>query len=254
MVDLIQFILNLFTNPLQAIATIVLVGLFIVWMRWHAKLSNSNLPLDAAPEVILRLRLKFDDEDLKQNRSKTLSPKQIKRIKKELVIILFVYVVIIVFFGYIFVGLFWEDMSNLGLGYLIGFMIFMGLGFLFIIGIAAFFLQGYIEDLRTKKVAAVFSFIEFEEHEGEIMSFKFPTQQYKIIVSHPRLKGSASLAVGFMTRDVWHKVQELENRSAILYIAPGAAKLLSFELVATEPNGIHSILRGTNPMDVSSLQ
>lgn len=254
MVDLIQLILNLFTDPLQAIVTIVLVGLFIVWMRWHATLSNSKLPLDAAPEVILRLRLKFDDEDLKKNRSKVLSPRQIKRIKKEFVSILFVYVAMIVFFGYIFYGLFWEDMSNLGPGYLIGFMIFMGLGFLFIMGVAAFFLQGYIEDLRTKKVAAVFSFIEFEEHEAEVMGFKFRTQQYKIIVNHPRLKGSASLAVGFMTRDVWRKVQELENRSAILYIAPGAAKLLSFELVATEPDGIHSILRGTNPINLSSLQ
>ena len=61
----------------------------------------------------------------------------------------------------------------------------MGLGSLFIIGVAVFLLRGYIEDLRTKRVGAVFSFITFEEHEGEVMGFKFATHQYKIIIDDP---------------------------------------------------------------------
>jgi hypothetical protein len=236
MLELIQFVFTLFTNPLLAIGGVLIIGLIIGGLRWSAYRSSSNVPLDAEPEMILRHLLKFDDEDLKHNRSIVLSPTQIKRIRKEFVILIFAYIAIIVFFGFLFVGLFWEDMSGWGLGYLIGLVIFMVVGILFIIGIAAFQLQGYIDDLKTKTIGALFSPIVFEEHEGEYMTFKFKTHQYHIIASDPRLSEPLRLRIGFMSDEVWYRVQKLENRSAILYVAPGAGKLLSFELAANVPN------------------
>jgi hypothetical protein len=236
MLDLLQFILTLFTNPVEAIGVIVIIGLIVGGLRWFANRSKSNVPLDAVPEVILRHLLKFVDEDLEQNRSATFSPKQIKRMRKEFLIVLIAYIALIVLFGFIVVTMSWEDMFRWGFDLIaIGLLSCMGLVFLFVIGIAVFHLWGYIRDLRTKRAVALFSPIVFEEHEGEYMGFKFKTHQYKILINDARLPEPLSLSIGFMSEEVWYQVQKLSYQSAILYIAPNTSKLLSFELVATEP-------------------
>ena len=236
MLDLIQFVLQLFTNPVQAISTIVILGLIIIGIKWFANRSTSKLRLDAAPEVILRHRLKFVDEDLKQNRSATISPMQIKRIRKEFLILLIVYIALIVFVGLIMSPTFREGMSGRHLDLIsIGLLGCMGLSFLLVIGIAAFHLWGYIKDLSTKRAVAVLTALVIEEHEGEHMGFKFQTHRYKIIVNDPRLPKLLPLHIGFMSKDVWYRVQKLRHQMAILYIAPNTSKLLSFELLAKEP-------------------
>lgn len=237
MLDFIRFVVELFTSPVEAISTIVILGLMIIGMRWFANRSKSNLPLDAAPEVFLRHRLKFEDEDLEQNRSAIISPKQIKRIRNEFLLLLIAYIALIVFFGFIVVTIFWEDMLRWDLDLiLIGILSFMGLIFLIVIAIAAYQLWGYIRDLKTKGAIALLSPIVFEEHDGEQMGFKFRTHQYKIIANDPRLPESLSLHIGFMSKEMWYQVQKLRHQSAILYIAPNTAKLLSFELLATQPD------------------
>lgn len=235
MLDLIQFILELFTSPVEAIGTIVILGLTIAGIRWFAARSKSNLPLDTAPEVILRHLLKFGDEDLEQNRAAAISPGQIKRIRKEFLIILAVYITMIVGFGFFMVALFWDDISSGRLDpIMIGFLGFMVLIFLFITGIAVYHLRGHIRELRTKRALALLSLLVFEEHEGEHMGFKFKTHQYKIIASDPRLPKPLPLHIGFMSEDVWYQVQKLRHQTALLYIAPNTLKLLSFEILATK--------------------
>jgi len=237
MLDLIQFVLDLFTSPVEAIGTIVLVGMMIVGIKWFANRLKSKLPLDAAPEVILRHRLKFVDEDLEQNRSATITPKQIKRIRNEFLILLIFYMGIVYFWGFIFATLIRDDMFRWDLDLsLIGALGCLGLLFLFSIGIAAFHLSGYIKDLRTKRAVALLSPLVFEEHKFEHMGFKFHTHQYKIIVKEPRRPKPLELHIGFMSKAVWYQVQKLDLQTAILYIAPNTSKLLSFELVATEPD------------------
>jgi len=238
MLDLIRFILTLFTNPLLAIGGIVIIGLIIGGLRWSAYRASSNIPLDAAPEVILRQLLKFGDEDLEKNRSGVISPKQLKRIRKEFLILLIAYIAAVVFSGFLIVTLFWEnivDMFKWGFGIVaIGLVGFMTLVLLFMIGMGAYQLWGYTQDLRRKRVVALLSPLVFEEHEGEYMTFKFKTHQYNIIVSDPRLSGPLPLRIGFVSEDVWRKVQQLSRQTAILYVATNTSKLLSFELVATE--------------------
>jgi len=238
MLDLLQFIFDLFTDPIKAIATIVLLGGMVFVMRWLANRSSSNFPLDAAPESILRRQLKFGDEDLNQNRSALISSEQIKRIRNEFLILLIAYTALIGFIGFTFVIIFWDDISSGDLDLvLIILLVVMSLFSLFMLVIAGYQLRGYIRDLRTKKVVALLSPIVFEAHVGEHMGFKFETHQYKIIVDDPRLAGPLPLHIGFIPRDVWHQVQKLEKRSAILYIAPNTSKLLSFELVVPKGKG-----------------
>jgi hypothetical protein len=231
--DLIQFTFALFTNPVEAIGTIVILGLIIVGLKWSANRSKFNVPLDAAPEVILRHRLIFMDDDLEQNRSATISPKQIKRIRNEFLMLLIAYMALLVFMGFIFDTIFGEDIFSWDLDLIsIGLQGFMGLAFLVLIGIAVFQLWGYIKDLKTKRAIALLSALDFEEHEAEHMGFKFQTHQYNIIAHDSRLPEPLPLHIGFMSEDMWVQVQKLRHQTAILYIAPNTSKLLSFELVA----------------------
>jgi len=239
MLDWIQFILALFTNPLQAIGTIVILGLLIVGIKWAANRSKSNVPLDAAPEVILRHCLKFVDEDLEQNRSAAISPKQMKRIRNEFLVLLITYMALIVFLGFTVATMFraemfrWERDLVLILIALLG---IMGIVLLFVMGVAVFHLWGYVQDLRTKRAVALFSTLDFEEHEAEHMGFRFRTHQYNIIVHDSRLPEPLPYRIGFMSDDMWVQVQKLSHQTAILYVALNTSKLLSFELVAIKPN------------------
>lgn len=240
MFDLIQLILKLFINPLEGIGIIVILGLMIAGLRWGlrraAHRSKFNLPLNAAPDFILRYLLQFMDEDLQYNRSATISPKQIKRLRNEFRRLLIAWLVLIVVAGFVVATIYWGDMFRWGFDLVgIGALGIVGLMFLFLIGLAVFQLQGYIQDLKTKKVVALLSPLVLEEHEGEFMGFKFSTHQYKIIVNDSRLGEPLSLPIGFMSEDMWYQVKKLRRQSAILYVAQNTSKLLSFELVATEP-------------------
>lgn len=234
MLDLIQFVLELFTSPVEAIATIVILALIFIGLKWFANRSTSNIPLDEAPEVILRHRLKFVDEDVEYNRSARISPKQMKRLRNEFLILLIVYTVLIGFFSLILPTI-WDDMFRGDLDLIsIGLLGCIGLAYLIAIGAATFHLSGYVKDLRAKSTIALLSPLVFEEHEGEYMGFKIQTHQYKIIANDPRLPKPLPLHIGFMPRDMWYQVQKLENQTVILYVAPKTSKLLSFELVTTK--------------------
>lgn len=237
MLHLIEFILKLFTNPVEVIVSFFILGLMIVGIKLFANRSTSRSQLDAAPEVILRHRLKFVDEDLERNHSGTISPKQIKRIRKEFLILLIVDMALVVFVGLIVSPTFWDGMFRRDLDLIsLGLLSCMGLAFLVVMAIAVFHLWGYIKDLRTKRAVAVLSPLLFEEHEGEYMGFKFQTHRYKIIVHDPRLPKLLPLHIGFMSKDVWSQAQKLSHQTAILYIAPNTSKLLSFELVTIKPD------------------
>jgi len=245
MLEWIQFIYTLFTSPLEAIATIVFIVLAVSGIRWFAVNSRSKLPPGASPEDILRYRLKFTDEDLKQNRLTIISPKQVKRIQREFLIFLVFYLILDSFFGWIIIFLFGDDIRRGRLDMVLaGLMIFMGLFFLVLIGLAWFQLRGYVRDMKNKKAIALLTTLVFEENEGEYLGFKFQTHQYKIIVRDPRLPAPLPLHVGFMTEDAWDQVLTLEHQPVILYIAPSTSKLLSFDLLLAKQDVKQAISEG----------
>jgi hypothetical protein len=225
------------THPVEAVITIVLLGLAIVGLRWAANRSKSKVSLDAAPEVILRQHLKFGDEDLEQNRSGTISPRQIKRIRNEFLILLIPYTVMIVLFGVSVAAMFSADSAEGRVDLLfIGALIFIGLMSLLMIWIAVSHLGWHIQDLKTKKAVALVSPLVFAEHVAEYMVFKFPTHQYRIMVNIPQLPQPVPLEIGFMSEDVLSQVKKLSHQTAIIYLSANTSKVLSFELASTKPD------------------
>ena len=238
--ELIQFGLELITSPVEAIATIVIFVAMFAGVKRYASRLTSTLPPGTAPEVLLRHRLKCTDDDLKQNRSGILSPKQIKRIRNEFLIMLTVHLSIIGFMGYVFSVIFWADWTR---GDLVEklFGAFMGLLYLFSIGLGVHFHRTYIIDLRAKKVITLFSPIVFEKVDVEYLGFKLQSHSYKIIINDKRLPASIPLGVGIIPDAEWKQIEKLINKTAFFYVSPSALRLLSVDLLET--------LSGTNQLE-----
>lgn len=251
MLEWIEFIITLFTSPFEAVATIVIVVVMFGGIKWFAKISKSKLPLGESPEVILRLRLKVTDEDLKQNRLMVISPKQIKRIRTEFLISLVFYLILDSFFGWVIIFMFGDDIRRGRFDmFMAGLMVFMGLCFFFFIGLAGFHLRSYYKELKTKKAVPILTTLVFEENKGEYLGFKFQTHQYKIIVRDSRLPVPIQLYVGVMPEKAWEQVLTLEHQPVILYIAPNTSKLLSFDLLAAKKEAVRRVVSDPMPVQI----
>ena len=234
MLDLIEFIISIFTEPIMAVLTVVILLLFWGGSRLYARNQRRNYPVGTTPEEALQIILKFTDEELEENQNGHMSESQLQRLRREFrwqtVFAGIMFLIMIGVVAYFSIDIATSRYTSMI--FKIGFIGGLGAFVLFMGFISWLFYSRYRLDIQEGAVSGLPIKLDFQQHYGEHMAMQIPTRQFNLTYYDETQNENIDFRIGFLSEVDLALIFGLTGKSAVLYITPRTQKILSFEVIS----------------------